>query len=447
MVVAEAACGGEIAGLRPQSIQSLPRDLDATFINDFLGRGGSVDDFRTQQSIISTTFSDRWLAVLDHSILTLTDEPSPGRIDQLSVSLGYELLNHNNDGRSAKLIIGTGLRNIGQFGGERIQNGFHRIVGSSIEELDYTGDTETDLTIWADTEHYRMLRDAADKGLFKNWRTGYQVRAASLVTTGGQWDSTLGVQVIISKPAADIWLGIRSDWRSGYDTAILRETAHAEEDTALVFGARIGPVVIETVQQFNNKASYGQIRLVSSPGNDRHGRGHRLGADFSVLVPDVQMRLAGRIPVRILTADASRWHESIVVGLEYGKPQYQNETAMFSRNRQVDVGIELERPLSGHDGWLSTYVSAGAGWRDEKLTLTGDSPDESAAAVGRAVLTASAGMRASVFDYRDGLQVRLQFGLVARLPVDGANAQIGDQSFKIQRSAVDLILGASINFN
>jgi hypothetical protein len=158
------------------------------------------------------------------------------------------------------------------------------------------------------------------------------------------------------------------------------------------------------------------------------------------------LRLAGRRATRILTTEASQWHESIVVGLEYGRPQYRNASALFTRSRQVDAGIELERPLSGHHSWLSTYVSAGAGWRDEKLTRTGDFPDEAALSVGRVVLAASAGIRTVIFDYRDRWRFRLQFGLAGRVPVDGAEAQIGDQLFKIQRSALDLMLGASINF-
>ena len=59
---------GEIAGLR----SSLPPFLQARFelslSNDFLGRGGSVDDFRTQQIIISANLGERWTATLDHSI-------------------------------------------------------------------------------------------------------------------------------------------------------------------------------------------------------------------------------------------------------------------------------------------------------------------------------------------------------------------------------------------
>jgi hypothetical protein len=437
---------GEIAGLRPQLPTFLQRDLDATFVNDFLGRGGSVDDYRTQQSVISAALADRWIAILDHSILTLTDEPSPGRIDQRSVSLGYKLISHHLDGHADSLIVGTGLRSVGEFSGERIQNGFHRIVGSSIEELAYTRNTGTDITAWFDAERYRMLRDSRNEGLFKTWRVGYQIRAASLATSGGQWDSTIGIQAVISKPVIDIWLGVRSDWRSGYDEPVLRETASAEDDVAAVLGARIGPLIFETVQQFNNKASYGQIRLVSSADDTRKHRLPRMGLDLGVMLPDVMLRLAGRLRARILTAAASRWNESLVIGLGYGQPQYKDNTELSTDSWQADVGIELERPFSGDTDWLSLYGSMGLGWRDETLIRDGDLQDESSESIGHAVLSASAGLRFDLSSPLDRWRFRLQFGLVGRLPIDDAEVRIADQLFRIQRSALDLMIGAAFDF-
>lgn len=440
------AHAGEIAGLRPTLPTFLQRDLEVSFVNDFLGRGGSVDDYRTQQSVFSATFSGRWIAVLDHSILTLNEEPSRGRIDQLSVSLGYEWINRQNDTGADRIIIGTGLRSAGRYSGERIQNGFHRIIGSGIEELAYTGETGTDVTAWFDAERYRLLRDSADNGFLRNWRMGYQFRAASLVSSGGHWDSSLSMHAVISKPAVDIWMGLRSDWRDGYDGAVLRETANAEEDLAAVLGVRIGPLIIETVQQFNNKASYGQIRLVSSVNDSIAWGRPRGGLSLGVLLPDVQFRLGGRLPTRILTGDTSKWHESLVVGLGYGKPQYRNDVALFTRAMQLDAGIEVERSFSSDTDWVSVYVGAGAGWRDEKLTHTGDFQDESSASVGRAVFTASAGLRFNLSSYQNRWRFRLQFGLVGRLPVEDADVTIAAQSFQIQRSALDLMFGATVNF-
>ncbi len=83
---------GEIAGLPSNTPPSIERPIEFSFSNDLLGRGGSVDDFRTQQFIIGGTIDDRWEIVLDHSILTLVDADEPGRTDQLSASLGLRVI-------------------------------------------------------------------------------------------------------------------------------------------------------------------------------------------------------------------------------------------------------------------------------------------------------------------------------------------------------------------
>ena len=91
------AAAGEIAGLPANSPPIMERPLEFSFSNDFLGRGGSVDDFRTQQFIISGTIRDRWEITVDHSILTLIDVDEPVRTDQLSATLGDRVINSASD--------------------------------------------------------------------------------------------------------------------------------------------------------------------------------------------------------------------------------------------------------------------------------------------------------------------------------------------------------------
>jgi hypothetical protein len=134
---------GEIPGLPSQAPPFLQRDFEINFSNDFLGRGGSVDDFRTQQMNITSALTDTWLTVVDHSILTLGGPGFSGRLDQMSVSLGYEALHRADLNRVDKIVIGGGLRGVGKFAGERMQNGFHQLVDSDIENLDYVSTNRT----------------------------------------------------------------------------------------------------------------------------------------------------------------------------------------------------------------------------------------------------------------------------------------------------------------
>ena len=442
------ADAGEIPGLRPQLPPFLARDLEVVFSNDFLGRGGSVDDFRTQQIIINAKISDRWIAVLDNSILTLTDSPTPGRIDQLSGSLGYQVINTVDDQHATKLAAGIGIRSVGNFEGQRMQNGFHRLVGSDVDILPYTDTSRTDATAWFDADHYRQFGKSGEGGLIGNWRTGYWLRASSLLTSGGQWDSSAGLFAVASKPGWDLWLGLRRDWRSGYDDRVLQETAAAEDDLAVVFGARFGALVLETVQQLNNDASYGQLRLVSS-GVQTSATGNntgRLGLEAGFLLPNIQLRLAGRYRIRLVTNPNSKWRESVIVTANYGEPQHEDNAFVFVRSRQLDVGLDFERAFSEHP-WISTYVSAGVGWRTESLIGVEALAGESSGSVGSAILSAGTGLRVDAGRLGQRWNYRITLGLTGRLPIKDANLQIGAALLPVLEPALDLMLGITFDFN
>ena len=432
---------GEIPGLPPQMPPFIDRDLEVTFSNDFLGRGGSVDDFRTQQIIITAQLSDKWIALLDHSILTLSDETAPGRVDQLSGSLGYRVINSVSERRINRLVIGVGIRSVGNFAGERMQNGFHRLVGSDTESLPYTDANSSDVTAWFDADHYRRFGHSS--------RTGYWLRASSLLTSGGQWDSSAGMYAVTSLSAVDIWLGVRRDWRSGYDDPVLQATAMAEDDVAVVFGARFGALVLETVQQVNNNASYGQLRLVSSGVRTTAPRNKdtRLGLEAGFLLPDVQIRMAARYRTRLITSPNSRWREAAFVAVSYGEPQLKDNDSVFIRSGQLEIGLDFERPLSDQNGWLSAYGSAGAGWRNEQMIGANALEGESSETVGRGVLTFGTGLRIDAARIGDRWNFRIQLGVIGRLPFQDAELQIGALDLRVQEPAIDFMLGMTFDFD
>ena len=450
VLAAPLAIAGEIPGLPPQLPPFHERDLELTFSNDFLGRGGSVDDYRTQQIIVSAKLSQKWLAVVDHSILTLAEGPGSGRVDQLSASLGYEIIKATDDDGIDTVVAGFGIRSFGQFSGERMQNGFHRLVGSKVENLPYIAEQGSDLTAWFDANHYREFRVHNKNGVSGNWKTGYWLRASSLATTGGQWDNSASVLAVASRSSIDVWLGLRSDWRSGYDDMVLRETAAAEDDLGIVIGARFGALVIETTQQLNNDASYGQLRLVSTGRRNAASRNtnRRLGLETGVLLPDVLLRIAGKYHTRILSSESSRWRESVIVGVNYGEPQFGDENSIFVRTRQIDLGLEFERPWIEDREWLNIYAATGAGWRDERLIGVNGLQGETSQSVGRAALTMSVGMRFNSAGAGAGQrwQLRTQLGAMGILPLDDAELQIDGIAYKSQQPTLNLAFGFTVDF-
>ena len=446
VVLASAAVSaGEVAGLLPPLPTFHEQDAGLIFSNDFLGRGGSVDDYRTQQIVLSARLSDHWSVLLDHSILTLSGGTETGRMDRLAVSFGYDFVSREQDDRADKVAAGFGARSEGSFAGERIQNGFHRLIGSTTEDLPYESGDGADATVWMDASHYRLLSDAGNNGLLPDWRKGAWVRAGSLVTAGGQWDSTISAHLVASRGLIDLWLGVRADWREGYDAGVLGETARAEEDVAVVLGARFGALVIETVQQLNNDASYGQLRLVSADRRNRSANHNppQLAFDFGVSMPDVNVRVAGKYPVRLLRP---QWQESIVVAATYGEPQYDNNNQLYARNGQLEVGLEFERPWAVDRDWLSVFAVTTAGWREQALILSDEPGDERSDEVGRAVFTVGGGVRIDAAGPAKGWQLRIQAGLYATLPVADAYLEVGGETYRVQKAALNALLGFTVEF-
>jgi hypothetical protein len=440
LVVAMPARGGEIPGLPPSLLPTIDRDFAFNFSNDFLGRGGSVDDFRTQQIIVTAKISDKWMALLDHSILTLTNSPAPGRIDQLSASLGYRLL----DAGGNTVLVGGGVRSVGEYSGERMQNGFHRLIGSNIDSLPYVASDETDLSLWIDASRQRDLRKVG------GWQSGYWLRGASLATTGGQWDSTVSALATLSKNSIDIWAGLRHDWRSGYETDVVQmATARAEEDSAIVLGVRFGAFMLETVQQLNNDASYGQLVLVSSGVRtvNSYIDAPEYGVEFGFLVPDVELQLAGKKRTSLLVKESSIWRESALVDVRYGKPQYENDDSLYVESFQLSAGLEWERPVSVGNNWLSYYGALGGGWRSEQLYRDNLSVSEKSSTEGKVVLTGAAGIRFFATTMGANWNYRLQLGLSAVVPISDETVQLETEQFTLHEPKLAISLGMTFDHN
>ena len=437
------ATAGEIAGLPSNTPPIMQRPLEFSFSNDFLGRGGSVDDFRTQQFIISGTIGDRWEVTVDHSILTLIDVDEPTRTDQLSATLGYRVINATTATTVNRLTAGLGVRGYGDFGGERMQNGFHQLVRSSVEVAAYTDLDRTDATAWLDAQRYHLLRGHSTSG---DWRWGYWLRGSALWASDGQLDAAAGAYGVGGKGSVDFWAGLRHDWRSGYGAPVLVETAAAEQDLAVVIGLRWGPLIFETVQQLDNDASYGQVRLVAAGFDDTRAGATQsnLQFDAGVTVPDVYFNLAGRWRADWLNRGEPAWRRSLYVMGGHGEPQHDDDPMIYRRTSQVGLGIEWERRLDIAGGWTSAYFLAGAGWRRERISGDDERAGEQSDSVSRGVALAGAGLRFDAGELVAGYNFRIQLGLNAVIPFSGATLDMSGESFDVQNTNVGVALGLTL---
>ncbi|MBT8079689.1 MAG: hypothetical protein KJO31_14010 [Gammaproteobacteria bacterium] len=444
-----SATAGEIAGLPAQLPPVIDRDIEISFINDFIGRGSSSDDFRTQQLIGTFTIGERWIGVMDYSVLTRNSMNLIGRSDQLAVSAGYALVSEGSKSHYRQLFVGAGIRRIGEFGGERVQNGFHRLVSSPVTAFPYSDTRRTDVTAWTSGDWYALTHHAKADGAFSGWSGGFWLRGSALATSDGQLDAAAAAFAVARKGAIDLWFGLRQDWRSGYREPVLQSVAVEEQDLAVSVGARFGALVVETAQQLGNDASYGQIRIVSSREDTTTDWGPRPDAaiEWSFILPDVHARLGGRLSPEWLQPESSRWQRALTADVRFGEPQQGDNSSRYVRSLQFTTGLEFERFGNSSDQWISWYAGAGIGWRREKpiaqmplSSLTGKHAD-------RIVLTVDAGMRFGAESLGRNWRYRLQAGLSAWIPSGDALRAAGNMQFRVQEPAIALNIGMTFDAN
>jgi hypothetical protein len=433
------ALAGEIAGLPPSTPPRIDAPLMISLSNDLLG-AKQVDDFRTGQTIISGGFGDGWEFNVDHSILTLINSDAPGRTDELAASFGRRLIDSTTASSINRVSAGLGIRRYGEIYGERLQNGSHRITGSTIEIVPYTSLGRSDATAWVDAQRYSTRLIAPESG---DWRLGYWLRGAALWTSGGQFDASTGAYGVASRRTMDFWIGLRRDWRTGYTEPVLVETARQEQDLAAVFGLRWGPVVFETVQQFNNEASYGELRVIASgfsaAETGRQSAPLTIGA--SVTAPDVTVRITGRYRAAWLNRIESAWQRSLTVSGGYGEPQQGDDPTVYRRTMQVGAGIEWQRRLHVRDDWVSAWLALGAGWQQEQIFGDADREGEQSSRVSGAVALAAIGLQFDGGELVGGYDFGTRLGLNASIPLSHSSVDMGGDSFDVQRPVLVLSVG------
>ena len=341
----------QLAGVTPPAPPGHSRVFELRFANDFLGRGGAIDDFRTQQLGLVMRPAPGWNLVLDYSILTASRPTvaEPARVDHLTISAGRRLLAFGEG--QGHMEVGAGLRYSGPAAGSRIQNGFHQLVGSTLETMPYIGTDRVDGVLWfAAPLAGAFRRSDGESVLGGGWEMGYWLRSATLVSTDGEWDGSVGGLVTFSRGFFQGWGGLRGDWRAGHDRdRVTAVTADFEEGAAGVLGIRLGPLVLETAQGLDGESAYGHLSLLSDGGPRSAGPGPAaaLGVEAGFTLPDVTARVQGRWWPRP-GQRLSGWRPSMVVEGRFGRPQFGTDVDRYVDTWQLSGALDIERsPIEG----------------------------------------------------------------------------------------------------
>jgi hypothetical protein len=216
-----------------------------------------------------------------------------------------------------------------------------------------------------------------------------------------------------------------------------------------VLGLRLGPLIIETEQQFNGDSATGHMSLVSTgEALPQFADGdNSFGMQLGLSMPDVYATFEGRWSNCNLLRCTSNWQRTSVLEVRYGKPQFGNDTGRFVETWQVSAGLEFEHaPVPSLD-WMTTYGSLGVGWRSERLKGEGDELGGMASeSVGRAGLTANTGLRFSTSAGNRSWSLMLQLGLSAWLPSSDGEVSFAGTSETLQRAELAFASGVLIRF-
>lgn len=444
-LAASGSLAGEISGLPAHLAPTVRPDYTFFFGND-LAASGTSDDYRTNQMIASARVRESWLTVLDHSVFTREDlaDTERGRIDTMTLSLGYEFFNVDDDVQQTSVLAGLAIRAVGNYEGERIQNGVHRLIESDTEAIPYTDTRQTDPAAWILAQHYQRFLAATGDSFLNGWDIGYWARAGALATTDGQVDGVAGLYAVASRRQWDLWLGVRSDWRSGYDADfVLHDTAAEEARAAVSFGVRFGALVLETVQRLDSSASYGQLSFVSSPRARARTTTNPVQGDLQLALqmPHMTFQVAARWYRRLFTANGSPWDEAILAEIRGGQPQLGRNPALFVDTSQISLGLEWSRRVTEQIDWLRFFTNAGAGWRSEQLLGREELRGEKSVSVDRGVLLAETGIEFDAAPLSRRLRLRLRFGVTGWQPASDAVVDVGGMAATIQKPGASVVVG------
>lgn len=447
---------GDITGAPAVLPPQLLGDFSSLWSNDYFGSGGESDDYRTQQLGLQIELKSKWGLIFDHSILTASkDNPvlpgTSGRLDQVSLSLVYDIYRHEADrNQLGNIKAGAGFRSYGNFGGSRIQNSFHRLVNSSGDDYPYVDTKNNTAIVWLKGDYQKLYQLQPTVTAETGWRAGYWLDATALGSTDGQWDATLSVNAVVRNQSTTAWLGVREDWRENYDADFVQTaTAQSESGTSLTFGVGVGPVIFESVQGLDDKASFGRF-VFTSVENEYTLADYSLNTNnaisFNLLLPDVELEAQYRraLPYQLKSFGSPRtW---LLLGIHYGQPSYRDSFDVYNLTRQAAIGLELEWRNNKTRQWAWPYLALLAGQRTEQLradsgALAGQESEQESSPV----VEAGTGIRFNLYPSRTW-QLLFQVGLVGHYPTSSKTVVFDQQDVEILQPDLAASMGFSVTF-
>ena len=403
--------------------------------------GDNADDYRTNQFALQTVFAERWVVVIDHSMLTnkTSDLAPAGRSDEITATAGV-LIDRGiyTQGQDRWwLAAGVGGRFAGHFLGEEAQNHLHRVLGYNEVDLPYAEDHGAGLAYasagWLWLERFPLRIPSMT--FLEHGQFGLHTTAAALATTENQQQIEVGVALTAVGLDGAAWLGPRVRWGLGETlTAPAEAVAEREDGLWLDYGASAGGWFVSGGINLNDHTTLGAVGWAwqRPPGRVDALSPAAMEADigfFGGFTPGVQFRWQ---PHWLRNAGPIGERAALLADYRFGEVETDDwgTDSLLSFNQAV-VGMDLawSRP---RPGWQFTpFVRGALGVRYEVVRERGPAPrfPEQSAATG--VALGGVGLRLSwgrAIDRAHSVRYGLAASYDGWLPFDRAQAHNGADS-------------------
>jgi hypothetical protein len=349
----------------------------ASWANDtFDGEiGETPDDLRTNAFTAGVRLG-RAVLVIDDSLLTDRGfhDPHRGRSDEVTATAGALLIDDRlRDGWSARLAAGAGGRWTGDFGGESLQNGWHRRIGEPEVAAPYESADPVALG-WLDAA-WLQTGGLPRVPLLAGGQLGLEARAGGLATIGDERQARAAARLVLLGHDGWVHLGAVHDWRDGTPaTHTAARVAAEERGTWIEYGMGAGALGLSFAVNLDHDLGAGALSWSTGRRPVVAGEDHAAEVEggiglYAGYALGWQYRWRPGILVRALGGRCSA-----LVDYRYGRerPDGWDDTHLVARQGLVGLELAAAAPRGGVQAIPFLYL--GGGIRQEFVSIVGDRP-------------------------------------------------------------------------
>jgi len=345
--------------------------------------GGEIqsnpDDLRSNAVTAGLRFRHSWISEIDFSTLTnkqAVNGTDPGRIDELTVAVGYLVAQERREDGHFMLASGVGLRYADDLGMGAVQNEWHDLIDFAEIDLPYETARGAGFA-WASWQWVGLtdITIPDNDSIFSDGsRFGLVLDGQSVFTHRGGMFGELGVALLWAGHDSAVWLGARRVLRAGETMSETAQVvADSEKGSWLEYGISVGAIIFKGGLDLDSDVSTGTIgwmykrrSMHAEPGGDVFTG--EFGATLN------SYGLSGQVRWAPYWLQQIRWlgaRSNLFLDYRFGRVPDFTIIDTSLRYQQFSVGWDLTA-FAPRDGFqVNPYAYGGIGYRIEDVQPEG----------------------------------------------------------------------------